>query len=204
MERSRSGRPRLFPSVIFKLRGLLMAPLVLVMAFSLSWEYEGEALNIGLGLPLFALGWWLRIVSQRHLKYRIRLTEPQLALSGPYAFTRNPVYVGNIAILTGLSVLCELYWLVPICVAWAGLVYHVAVVGFEEVRLRKMFGDSYDTYRARVPRWIPHIRGLSPTSPLRPVSLGAALKAEWQCSLLLLIPLVKEVLIDGILLHKVG
>lgn len=200
----KASRLRLFPSAVFKLRGLLMTPLILVMAFSLSWEYEGDALNIGLGLPLFLLGWWLRIVSQRHLKYRLRLDEPQLATSGPYTLTRNPVYIGNVAMLIGLSILCELYWLVPICAAWTGFVYHVAVVGFEEVRLRKMFGAAYEAYRARVPRWIPSVAALSPGSLFRPANLRAALRAEWQCGLLLLIPVVKELVIDGVLVHKLA
>lgn len=202
MDSIRVARPRLFPSVFFKLRGVLMAPLVLVMAFSLDWEYEGDALNIGLGLPLFLLGWWVRIVSQRHLKYRLRLDEPHLAATGPYALTRNPVYIGNIAMLIGLSILCELYWLAPICAAWAALVYHVAVVGFEEVRLRKMFGGAYETYRSRVPRWIPAIHALAPASLFQPASLRTALRVEWQCCLLLAIPIVKELVIDGVLLHK--
>lgn len=197
-------RPRFFPSVVFKLRGLLMAPLIVVMAFSLSWEYEGDTLNWGLGLPFFLLGWWLRLASQRHLKYRLRLAAPQLATAGPYTFTRNPVYVGNVAMLVGLSILCEVYWFAPIAATWAALVYHVAVVGFEEVRLRKMFRNAYEAYRERVPRWLPSFAARAAFAPFQPAGLKAALRAEWQCGTLLIIPLMKELFIDGVLLHKAG
>lgn len=191
-----ASRPRLVFSVLFKTRGLLMAPLVLVMALNFAWECEVESLNLGLGLPIFVLGWVTRIWSQGHLKYRLRLPVPELATSGPYALMRNPVYVGNTMILVGLSILCELYWFVPVVLAWCGLVYHFAVVGFEEVRLRKMFGEEYIRYANRVPRWIPSSLILQhmPRSSRGP--LPAALRAEWQCGLLLLIPILKELVIE--------
>lgn len=189
-------RPRLLFGVIFKTRGLLMLPLVLVMAFSFAWECEVEPLNLGLGIPLFALGWLIRIWSQRHLKYRLRLPVPELATTGPYAVMRNPVYVGNTLILLAVSILCELYWLIPIVLLWCGLVYHLAVVGFEEVRLRKMFGDEYVRYAARVPRWLPSAPGAIISSKHPAGSLHAALLAEWQCGLLLAVPLAKELLIE--------
>jgi protein-S-isoprenylcysteine O-methyltransferase Ste14 len=199
-----SLRPRLFFSVIFKMRGLLMAPLVVLMAFSLTWECELDLLNVVIGVPVFVLGWGLRIWSQRHLKYRLLVSSPALATGGPYAYTRNPVYLGNLAILVGLSVLCELYWLVPITAAWALLVYHVAVVGFEEVRLRKMFGAQYEDYQSRVPRWLPRAAAVASLAPAHGTPLRRALRVEWQCAMLLLIPIVKELLIDGLLFHRHG
>lgn len=173
-----------------------MAPLVVVMALCFAWECEVESLNLGLGLPLFALGWGIRIWSQRHLKYRLRLPVPELATSGPYALMRNPVYVGNTLILVALSILCELYWLVPVVLAWCGLVYHLAVVGFEEVRLRKMFGEEYTRYANRVPRWIPFSLVPWRFSGNLVGPLPAALRAEWQCGLLLAVPILKELVID--------
>lgn len=189
-------RPRLFFSAIFKVRGLLMAPLVAVMAFSVFWEYKRDAVNLAIGLPLFALGWAVRVWSQCHLKYRVRLATPQLSTDGPYRWIRNPVYVGNTLMLAALAVLCELYWMLPITIGWALLVYHLSVVGFEEIRLAKMFGPSYEQYRAAVPRWVPSL----PLTPLarapQRLAVGRAILVEWQCALLLLVPLIKEVVLD--------
>lgn len=196
-------RPRLFFSAIFKTRGLLMVPLILTMALNTRWECEVESICVGVGLPLFFAGWAIRIWSQRHLKYRLRLPVPELATTGPYQLMRNPVYVGNTLLLVAICFLCELFWFAPFVLVWSALVYHLAVVGFEEVRLRKMFGEDYIRYMRRVPRWIPNGAAFERANPHAIGSMSAALAAEWHCGLLLAIPLLKELVVDTPLLQSV-
>jgi len=117
------GRGILLYGLFFKMRGLLMVPLLAMMLIVTRWEWERDLAIWAIGLPVFMAGLALRVWSQRHLKYRLRLTQPELASDGPYAFVRNPVYLGNALLLIGLSVLCELPWMVPITLLWTATVY---------------------------------------------------------------------------------
>jgi protein-S-isoprenylcysteine O-methyltransferase Ste14 len=81
-------------------------------------SWGSDILNWAIGLPLFSAAVLLRIRSQQYLRYRLR-DSTDLAMSGPYAHVRNPVYIANITGLAALCILCALYWMVPIAVAWA-------------------------------------------------------------------------------------
>ena len=73
---------------------------------------------------------------------------------GAYRFTRNPMYVANLAILAGIAITFR-----SLAVAgWAGLMaltFHLFVISYEEPTLRDTFGESYEAYRREVPRWLP-------------------------------------------------
>ena len=180
---------RLYQAAVFKLRGLLLVPPIAFLFFWTRWEWEPVLWIWILGLSLFGPGVALRIWSQRYLRYRLREGKG-LAIFGPYAWMRNPVYIGNLLMFAGLCVMCELPWAIPFVLGWGGLVYHTAV-RFEEDRLTKRYGDAYTTYCASVPRWLPRVpKQASPVGSI--VSLWRAAAVEWQCLLLAIVPLAKE------------
>lgn len=78
----------------------------------------------------------------------------QLVISGLYRYTRNPMYVGILAIIIG-----EGLWvgsaILFIYAALAFLIVHLRVLRYEEPVLLKQFGVSYQDYLQRVPRWLP-------------------------------------------------
>jgi len=80
-----------------------------------------------------------------------------LVRTGPYAIVRNPLYIGNILIATGLSILSELIWLVPFLFLYFFLLNHFVVL-YEEKRLLSKWGDEYQTYLDEVPRWMPRVK----------------------------------------------
>jgi len=183
---------RLHQAAAFKLRGILMVPVLLVLFFCTEREWEYELGVWIVGLAPFVAGVALRVWAQRHLKYRLRV-DHGLATTGPYAFMRNPVYVGNLLILAGLCVTCELPWMIPLVCGWAAIVYDSAV-RFEEVRLRKRHGDAYAAYCGRVHRWWPRAPSAGAMVPSAETvcTWARAAAVEWQCLALLLIPAVKE------------
>ena len=183
---------RLYQAVAFKLRGLLMVPLVAFLIFWHYAEWEFEVGNWGLGLLVFGLGVFVRIVAQRHLKYRLR-DQRALASTGPYAWMRNPVYIGNMLIIAGLCLLCELPWMIPPACLWAWFVYDTAI-RYEEYRLSRRFGDEYDAYRRSVPRWLPNRAPRVAVAGSQIAGWARAAGVEWQCFVLLLIPTIKEML----------
>ena len=78
----------------------------------------------------------------------------RLVVVGPYRWIRNPMYVGAALALAGAS----LYYESPALLAYlAGflLATHLLVLGYEEPTLRRLFGDDYEAYSARVGRWWP-------------------------------------------------
>ena len=72
----------------------------------------------------------------------------RLRTTGLYAYTRNPVYLGEIIWSLGLSVLCgSMIGLVFVPVAWAGLLLHVTV---EERSMERVLGNEYIAYKKSV------------------------------------------------------
>jgi protein-S-isoprenylcysteine O-methyltransferase Ste14 len=75
-----------------------------------------------------------------------------LMIGGPYAFSRNPMYVGELALWLGLAVLYGSPTVLAGFAVWVAVMRRLAVR--EEVGLEAAFGDLYRRYKARVPRWI--------------------------------------------------
>ena len=73
--------------------------------------------------------------------------------SGPYRFTRNPIYLSMFLGLFGLAIAFDNLWLLMMLVPFA-LVIRYGVVAREEAYLERKFGDVYRRYRARVRRWL--------------------------------------------------
>jgi protein-S-isoprenylcysteine O-methyltransferase Ste14 len=73
--------------------------------------------------------------------------------SGPYRFTRNPIYLGMFFALIGLAIAFDDLWLLIVLVPFALLIRYAAVAR-EEAYLERKFGDAYRSYRARVRRWL--------------------------------------------------
>jgi len=73
--------------------------------------------------------------------------------SGPYRFTRNPIYLGMVLGLIGLGIAFDSLWLLIALLPFA-LVIRYGVVAREEAYLERKFGDVYRGYRSRVRRWL--------------------------------------------------
>jgi protein-S-isoprenylcysteine O-methyltransferase Ste14 len=77
----------------------------------------------------------------------------ELVTSGIYAHVRNPMYLGHLIFLSGLTLATRS----PLSLAiTSGLVHwYDERARTDEVRLSRLFGTRYDDYAARVPRWLP-------------------------------------------------
>lgn len=73
--------------------------------------------------------------------------------SGPYRFTRNPIYLGMFLGLIGLALAFDTLWLLLMLVLFT-LVIRYGVVAREEAYLDRKFSDAYRGYRSRVRRWL--------------------------------------------------
>src|SRR5215469_13201599 len=78
----------------------------------------------------------------------------KLVVVGLHRYVRNPMYLGVLGIILGQALLFESrYIAVYALIVW--LIAHFFVLFYEEPTLHRQFGAEYDTYRNRVPRWIP-------------------------------------------------
>jgi len=78
----------------------------------------------------------------------------RLVVGGPFRWVRNPGYVAVIAMLVGQG----LFFASPAVLVYAicvSLGFHVFVLLYEEPTLRRTYGDEYEAYCRRVPRWLP-------------------------------------------------
>ncbi len=81
-----------------------------------------------------------------------------LVTAGPNALTRNPMYVGMAGLL-GAHALVRGGWLTALPLAAFVAVIDLTQIRPEEAALRELFGEEYDVYCARVPRWLPGLPG---------------------------------------------
>jgi len=78
----------------------------------------------------------------------------RLVVRGLYRYTRNPMYVGMLTVILGWAAFFQAFSLLLYGLA-VGTGFHLFVVLYEEPHLRKIFGDEYGNYCARVGRWLP-------------------------------------------------
>ena len=81
-------------------------------------------------------------------------TEPFVAV-GPYRYTRNPLYLGVLAVIGGLGLLLDSVLLL----LWTATLldcYWFVLIPFEEKELAALFGATYADYRRHVPRLVPY------------------------------------------------
>ncbi len=123
-------------------------------------------LEVAIGFVIAGLGEAVRFWAAGHL-----LKTKELITSGPYRYTRNPLYLGRFLILTGLCVMSRL----PFYANWLLLALGYAVFFLyymprkervEPARLRAVHGDEYDRYFKAVPALFPSLRPYAGASNL--------------------------------------
>src|SRR5689334_17428792 len=135
--------------------------LLLALAVPLLWRSRGPASPAWLvaGVLLCILGqalraWVLGQVPDGTSGQNEKLIATSLNTAGPYALTRNPLYLGNLCITLGLCAVAHDPWLLLIAAILFWLQYR-AIIAAEEDFLRSRFGAEFDAYCARVPRFWP-------------------------------------------------
>jgi protein-S-isoprenylcysteine O-methyltransferase Ste14 len=154
------------PDPVQRPRTLVLPPLVYATGMMLAWWLE-QWFTLGFDVsPLLRrLGWtgvgaggalmlWAALTIWRHSTtvnpYR---GASALVTDGPFAFSRNPIYLADIWVYCGVTLLFGSLWpLVLAPLVWAIMRY--GVIAHEEAHLRARFDAAYFEYCARVRRWI--------------------------------------------------
>jgi protein-S-isoprenylcysteine O-methyltransferase Ste14 len=80
----------------------------------------------------------------------------QLATSGPYAFTRNPLYLGSLLLAIGFSVASRSWISAGLLAAYLG-VFYPRVIRREQTELESLYGSAFLEYASRVPAFWPRV-----------------------------------------------
>lgn len=147
------------------LPGLLRPPVIFLLAILL-----GVALNRVWPLRFMPSGlWWpgalislcaavLFVLSLREFRaagtsVRGSVRSTTIVKTGPYRFTRNPIYLAFILFVAGLSVWCNDLWLLVMLVPAVAFI-RLVVIAREERFLERTFPEQYSSYKSSVRRWL--------------------------------------------------
>ena len=146
-----------FGRILFRYRNFMGAPIFLLMFGLFFWEYENNVVIWSVGPAIICAGEALRLWAMRHIGRSARTRKDKarrLVATGPYAYTRNPLYLGNHLTLLGFCVLSELFWFIPIALGIC-FVFYSFIIRYEEELLKQRFGGDFLSYMSETPRWIP-------------------------------------------------
>ena len=129
----------------------IRVPLGFVFAVFYLWRARPSAGYLALSLVLVVPGLWLRGYASGYVKKNAEVT-----MTGPYAYTRNPLYLGSMLIAFGFALAARSPAIAILLVVLFAVIY-VPVIRSEEAFLRSKF-SGYTAYAMQVPRLIPRLR----------------------------------------------
>jgi protein-S-isoprenylcysteine O-methyltransferase Ste14 len=160
------GFPKRYADTVARLR--VPSGFLIVLVFA--WLSHPTAQSLEIGAPIAVLGLALRGWAAGCLA-----KNQQLATAGPYAHTRNPLYLGTLLVAVGLVVASRNLWL-GILFAAVFLFIYLPVIQLEEQHLRQIFPD-YAEYARHVPALLPRLSA-APSKNLQPFQIGLYLKNQ--------------------------
>lgn len=128
----------------------IRVPLGFVTAGVFLWMAHPSWTSIAIGALITLPGLWLRALAAGHVRKNAELTT-----SGPYAYTRNPLYLGSIIIAVGFALAAWNVWVGVILVGMFLAIY-LPVIRSEEAFLRGTFPE-FAAYEREVPRLVPRL-----------------------------------------------
>lgn len=158
---------------LFKTRGYTPIPFLLIALFFANPSKE----LVITGLIIIVFGEFMRLwgVSYAGAATRTRQAgAPELVSNGPFAYVRNPLYIGNIFIYLGAVVMSNI-WL-PYLAIVVFLVFYIQytfIISHEEEILEELFRDSYIEYKKNVPRFFPKFSAYKNKSDIEPQIIKA-------------------------------
>ena len=148
------------PGMLVRPPIVLLGAIVIGLALQAFWpvRFVPGALTMIVGAPLVGLSLILFTLSVRKFRAAgtgFRAHEPTTAIvaSGPYQFTRNPIYLSFAFLQIGLAVWVNSAWLLATLIPLLAIIRY-GVISREEAYLERKFGEDYLRYKRSVRRWL--------------------------------------------------
>ncbi len=163
----------------FKYRSFTPIPLVFAIIYYSNVSFP-ECMWGGI---VIALGEYIRINAVRYAGGETRtimVGAPALCTAGPYARTRNPLYIGNMIIYSGVIIAASgpYMWILLLISTLFFTFQYTLIILLEESTLYDLFGKPYLNYQQNVPRLFPRITSWKNDDNRTPSSLVKTLKTE--------------------------
>jgi protein-S-isoprenylcysteine O-methyltransferase Ste14 len=126
----------------------IRVPLGFLFSGAYIWLARPSALSMVVGSSIVFIGVMIRAFASGHVR-----KNEQLTTSGPYAYTRNPLYLGSLVLACGFALASRSWW-VALIIAVIFFVIYLPVMRSEEDFLRRQFPD-FEDYARCVPRLFP-------------------------------------------------
>ena len=123
-------------------------PLGFAFAAAYLWFAHPNWISLAAGVVVASVGLLIRAAASGHIRKNAQLTT-----TGPYAYVRNPLYLGSILIAVGFIVAARNWWIGLAALAMFAFIY-IPVVRAEETYLRSVFPE-FENYSAHVSRFFP-------------------------------------------------
>jgi len=173
----------------------IRVPLGFAFALLYFWLARPTWQSLAIGAALIVPGLVTRALASGHVR-----KNEALATSGPYAYTRNPLYLGSLLIGIGFAIAARSWWVGVVLVVMFFAIY-LPVIRSEETFLRNKFAD-FDEYAIHVPRMLPRITRYRSSEAGGGFSMELYLKhREWNALLGALAIIAALVLKMKILMH---
>jgi protein-S-isoprenylcysteine O-methyltransferase Ste14 len=134
-----------------KIARRIRVPLGFLFAVAYIWLAHPTLRSIVAGSCISLIGLLVRALASGHVK-----KNEQLTTSGPYAYTRNPLYFGSLVLAAGFAVASRSCWVALIATTMFFAIY-IPVIRGEEAFLRSNFPE-FEEYAHHVPRLFPRLR----------------------------------------------
>jgi len=175
----------------FKNRSYTPIPLILLLLF-FSKPYQPI---IYFGFILLAIGELGRIWANSYAGGRTRTTKvgaSKLCTSGPFAYLRNPLYLGNMIIYLGIVLIAggSTVWFMLCIMLLFFIIQYLLIVSLEQETLTKLFDKEYLTYCKNVPALIPRLTPWKLATKQEPLCFKKVLKSEKSTLLNILLILI--------------
>jgi len=128
----------------------IRVPLGFLFAVAYIWLARPTKASLIAGTLLLIPGLLLRGLASGHVQ-----KDEQLTTSGPYAYTRNPLYLGSLMMAAGFAIAARSWWIVAVMLLMFAAIY-IPVIAGEERALRQKF-PAYGDYARNVPRLLPRL-----------------------------------------------
>lgn len=151
---------------VFRMRSYTPLPFLLVMVI-FAHPTLGSLLG---GFAVVLLGelirFWGVSIAGSETRTTGRVGGTFLITNGPFAHVRNPLYLGNMLMYTGIGIMSMALfpWLLIAAVVWFYIQYYMIVTNEEEY-LREQFGSDYAEYCRNVRRFLPRLAPYRPRTP---------------------------------------
>lgn len=120
--------------------------------------------TLAFGLAMVLLGFLLRFWSTGYAGIATRthkqVRPERLITAGPFRYSRNPIYAGNQLMFAG-ALLCLGQGVRALVFSIPAFLFYCLITRYEEDLLGREFGEEYEEYRKKTPRWIPDTSGRS-------------------------------------------